>query len=199
MRQQSPPPVQAPRDETAVVEPFTLPPNNYPNPDRKQANGAYPVYDPPTAPPPTVRMEVRPTTPTQVGKTRYNPPAYSEQTKAAGGSSSRPPHTKNVSSDTVSSTRNGPPVHAKNVSADSIPSSRSGGANWVGGGSIAAMASVANPMAPNRTVINAQSSSQQVISNTVPVGHGGNASNDSSLKGKGRPTMDDNFSTRDLA
>jgi hypothetical protein len=74
MQQQTPPPVAIQRDETAV-EPFRLAPTNNYNPDRKQADGAYPVYDSPTAPP-TVRMEVQSTaqTPTR-GRTKYNPPA----------------------------------------------------------------------------------------------------------------------------
>ena len=64
MRQQSPPPVAMRRHETAV-EPFRLAPTNNNNPDRKQSDGAYLVYDPPTAP--TVRMEVQSTVQTPGG------------------------------------------------------------------------------------------------------------------------------------
>ena len=62
-------------------EPFRLAPTNNYNPDRKQADGAYPVYDPPTAPP-AVRMEVQSTPQTPRGRTKYNPPAYTEPTKS---------------------------------------------------------------------------------------------------------------------
>ena len=68
------------RDETAV-EPFRLAPTNNYNSDRKQTDGAYPVYDPPTAPP-AVRMEVQSTPQTPRGRTKYNPPAYTEPTKS---------------------------------------------------------------------------------------------------------------------
>ena len=206
VRQQSPPPPSVHRDETAV-EPFVLPPSNTPNPDRKQANGAYPVYDPPTAPPPTImRVDARPTTPTQGGRARYNPPAYTEQTKvspeAGGGSSSRPPPTSGR-------------VHAKKGSSDtqhSITSSRSGGAGTTrsgGGGSISAMGNVVNHITPVRTGITSQLNPHDATiasanaSNAIPTGHGrqlsGNTSS-SSLNGRHRTTaMTDNLSARDIA
>ena len=92
MRQQSPPPVAMQRDETAV-ESFRLAPTNNYNPDRKQSDGAYPVYDPPTTP--TVRMEVQYTAQTPRGRTKYNPSAYTEPSNSSldvpvGGSSSSP-------------------------------------------------------------------------------------------------------------
>ena len=117
------PPVSMPvdGDETAV-EPFRLAPANSYNPKRKQENGAYPVRDQPTALP-TVCMNVRfqVPTPTQRGRTRYNPPAYTWINNAspeAGGSGSP-------------SSRHSPPtvgqVQAKRGSADSKHSFTSGG------------------------------------------------------------------------
>jgi hypothetical protein len=178
VRQQSPPPVSMHRDETAV-EPFRLPPTNNHNPDRKQANGAYPVYDPPTAPP-TVRMEVRSTTPTQGGRTRYNPPAYSEQTKAspeAGGSSSsrRSPATVGQ-------------VHAKKGSADTQHSVTSGGSAPRVGGSNPTRGNVVNHLTPPGSVKNPQMNS-----------HAASASTNSDTSRKRQPDTDDNFSVRDIA
>ena len=195
VRQQSPPPASIHRDETAV-EPFVLPPSNRDayNPDRKQANGAFPVYDPPTAPP-TVRMEVRPTTPTQGGRTRLNPPAYpgpSQVSPEAGGSASR---------------RRPPPgqVHAKKGSADtqhSITSSRtgaSGGAARVGG-NIPTIGNVANQFAPVGTAINPQFNPHDASANATH-GHGrqlsGNTSND--MDRKRRPDTEDGFNASDIA
>lgn len=137
VRQQSPPPASVHRDE-AAVEPFVLAPNH--NPDRKQANGAYPTYDQPNAPSSTVlRMDVRSTTPTG-GRGKFNPPAYTEQTKASPRS--RPPQAMGG-------------AHAKKGSADtqhSITSSRSGAS----GGAIRAggnIANVVNPSVPVRAAI----------------------------------------------
>ena len=193
VRQQSPPPVSMHRDETAV-EPFRLAPTNNYNPDRKQANGAYPVYDPPTAPP-TVRMEVRSTTPTQGGRTRYNPPAYTEQTKAspeAGGSSSsrRSPAT-------------GGQVHTKKGSADTQHSFTSGGSAPRSGGSNPARGNV-NHLTPTGTVMNSQMNSHGPSASTSTnaiTGHGRQVSGDTnSDKGrKRRPDTDENFSVRDIA
>ena len=100
MRQQSSPPVTDPiaiqRDETAVtMEPFNLAHSRNYNPDRKQADGSFPIimrYDPPRAiAPPTVHTEVQSSNQTPRGRTQYNPPAYTELSSAfpeAGGSSS---------------------------------------------------------------------------------------------------------------
>lgn len=188
MRQQSPPPVLAQRDET-VVEPFTLPPSNNHDPDRKQANGAYPVYDPPTAPPP-IRMEVRSTTPTQGGRARFNPPAYSEQTRAspdAGvGSSSR---------------QRSPPtlgqLHAKKGSAETLQSFTSGGSAPRVGGSNPAISNRLAP--PTGTVMNPQLNLN--TSTNAVNGHGrqlsGNTSSD--MDRNRRPVTDDSFSVGDIA
>lgn len=192
--EQSPPPVQdlpVHRDET-VVEPFTLPPSNNYNPDRKQANGAYLVYDPPTAPP-AVRIEVRSSTPIQGGRTRYNPPAYSEQTgapaEAVGGSSSR-----QRSSPTAGQ------GHVKKGSEDTQHSFTSGSTARVGGSSPATGDRLAPPTGP---VMNPQlsydaSASNGAIANT---GHGrqpsGNTSSDTDRNR--RPTTDDGFSVGDIA
>ena len=194
VRQQSPPPVSMHRDETAA-EPFRLPPTNNHNPDRKQANGAYPVYDPPTAPP-TVRMEVRSTTPTQGGRTRYNPPAYSEQTKAspeAGGSSSsrRSPATVGQ-------------VHAKKGSADTQHSVTSGGSAPRVGGSNPARGNVVNHLTPPGTVknpqpqMNSHGASASTSANAI-TGHGRQPSMNSDTSRQRRPDTDDNFSVRDIA
>jgi hypothetical protein len=188
VRQQSPPPVSIHRDETAV-EPFRLAPTNNYNPDRKQANGTYPMYDPPTAPP-TVRIEVRSTTPTQGGRTRYNPPAYTEQTKSspeAGGSSSSRP--------TVGQ------VHAKKGSEDTQHSFTSGGsAPRVGGGN-PARGNVVNHLTPPGTVN--QTNSHGVVAGTdtnAVTSHGRQLSGDtnSDMDRKRRPDTDD-FSVRDIA
>ncbi|KAF8798289.1 hypothetical protein BYT27DRAFT_7123403 [Phlegmacium glaucopus] len=194
VRQQSPPPVSV-REETAV-EPFVLPPSNTPNPDRKQANGAYTTYDPPTAPPSTVlRMDiVRPTTPTQGGRSKYNPPAYTEQTKGspeAEGSRRRPTPGR---------------VHGKKGSADtqhSIASIRSGGGSATRGGTNnSVMANVVNPLPPARAVIIPQSNPHgngSTSSNVIPPLHtrqlSGNTST-TSLNAKRRPksATDDGFS-----
>jgi hypothetical protein len=191
VRQQSPPPVAVNRDETAV-EPFTLPPSNthgY-NPDRKQANGAFPVYDPPTAPP-TVRMGVRPTTPTQGARTRYNPPAYTEKTKAspeAAGSSSR---------------QRSPPiagqVHARKDSADTQHSFTSGGSAPRVGGSNPAMSNRVPPPVMNPQ-FNPPGASASTSVNAI-TGHGrqasGNTSSDTDRYR--RPATDDGFSVGDIA
>lgn len=195
VRQQSPPPVSIPRDETAV-EPFRLAPTNNYNPDRKQANGAYPVYDQPTALP-AVRMEVRSTTPTQGGRTRYNPPAYTEPNNAspeAGGRGSP-------------SSRRSPPTvgaHGKKGSADTQHSVTSGGsAPRVAGGS-QARGNVANQLAPPGTVKNPQMNSQGASTSTslnVLAGHGRQLSGDtnSDMDRKRRPDTDENFSVKDIA
>lgn len=84
--QQIPPPPISSNPED-LISPYILPPTI--NPDTKQANGAYPVFDPPNAPslpPNAMRVEgYRSVTPTQ--RARYNPPAYEE----SSGSSSGPP------------------------------------------------------------------------------------------------------------
>jgi len=191
LRQQSPPPVPAHRDETAV-EPFTLAPSNNYNPDRKQANGAYPMYDQPTAPP-AVRMEVRSTTPTQGGRTRYNPPAYTEQTRASpeavGGSSSR---------------QRSPPTggqgHGTKGSEDTQQSFTLGSTARVGGSNPAMGNRLARPTGP---VMNPQMSHDASASNSAiaSTGHGrqlnGNTSGD---MGRNRPpATDDSFSVGDIA
>ena len=129
----SPPPLPTssppPRNREDVIEPFTLPPSNVS--DRKQANGAFPVYDPPTAPPPAAirNMEInRPATPTQ--RARYNPPTYSESTTGGPSNSSSPPPTralhrgKQGSTDTLPSvTSHGQrqtPAHSPNSSASGM-------------------------------------------------------------------------------
>ena len=187
VRQQSPPPVSMHRDETAV-EPFRLPPTNNHNPDRKQANGAYPVYDPPTAPP-TVRMEVRSSTPTQGGRTRYNPPAYSEQTKAspeAGGS--RSPATVGQ-------------VHAKKGSADTQHSVTSGGSAPRVGGSNPARGNVVNHLTPPGSVKNPQINSHAAGASTSAnaITEHRRQRTDSDTSRKRRPDTEDNFSVRDIA
>ena len=193
VRQQSPPPFSMHRDETAV-EPFRLAPNNF-NPDRKQANGAYPVYDPPTAPP-TVRMDVQSITPTQGGRTRYNPPAYTEPNNAspeAGGSGSP-------------SSRRSPPtvgqIHAKKGSADTQHSFTSGGsAPRVAGGSNPARGNVVSHLAPPGTAKNPQMNSQASTSVNALTGHRHQQSRDTSIDmdRKRQPDTDDNFSVRDIA
>ncbi|KAF8907677.1 hypothetical protein CPB84DRAFT_1768534 [Gymnopilus junonius] len=134
----SPPPLPTstsppPRNREDVVEPFTLPPSNIA--DRKQPNGAYPIYDPPTAlPPAAVRnMEItRPTTPTQ--RTRYNPPTYSEST--TGGPSSPPPRaihrSKQGSTDTLPSITSSRTHGQRQTPAHSPNSSVSGMGNISG-------------------------------------------------------------------
>ncbi|KAF8972538.1 hypothetical protein BDZ97DRAFT_1752438 [Flammula alnicola] len=119
-RQISPPPVPANREDH--IEPYTLPPT-VDNPDRKQSNGAYVVYDPPSAPPP-MRMEIsRPQTPT--ARARYNPPAYTESSPG-GSSSQRTPHRgKQPSTDSQHSLTSSRPDHSPNASG-------SGMANLVG-------------------------------------------------------------------
>ncbi|KAF9560288.1 hypothetical protein CPC08DRAFT_708220 [Agrocybe pediades] len=104
MQGASPPPMPANREDR--VEPFTLPPSNVPG-DRKQAGpGGFPIYDPPTAPPNAVRMDItRPVTPTQRPGGRYNPPAYTESTPGASGTGSHSRHhrIKQGSTDTLHS------------------------------------------------------------------------------------------------
>lgn len=193
VRQQSPPPISIQRDETAV-EPFRLPPTNNYNPDRKQANGAYPVYDQPTALP-AVRMDVRSTTPTQGGRTRYNPPAYTEPTNASPEAGGRGSPSSRRSPPTVGQ------VHGKKGSADTQHSG--GSAPRIAGGS-QARGNVVNPLAPPGTV-NPQMSSQGTTSgNTslnVLAGHGRQLSGDtnSDMDRKRRPDTDENFSVRDIA
>jgi hypothetical protein len=180
VRQQSPPPVSMHRDETAV-EPFRLAPASNYNPDRKQANGAYPVYDQPTAPP-TVRVEVRSTTPTQGGRTRYNPPAYTEPTNASpemGGRGSPSSHRS-------------PPgqTHGKKGSADTQHSGGSS-APRVAGGNLAR-----GNLPPPGTVRNPQMNQQTSTSLNVLTGHGRQLSGEDR---KRRPDTDDDFSVRDIA
>lgn len=190
MRQQSPPPPPASvhRDET-TVEPFLLAPsNNTRNLDTKQADGSYPVYDPPTAPPP-LRMDVRPSTPTQGGRTtRYNPPAY-EQTPETGG---------------ASSSRRSPPSggrghgHSTKGSADtqhSLTSSRNGSTTRV------AMANVVTtqPQAPVGTAINTRLNNPSANTSTnVNTGHGRQMHGNPNDRRRGRDT-DDLLSARDIA
>ena len=186
MSQQSPPPVQIQRDETAV-EPFRLAPSNNYNPDRKQADGAFPVYDPPTAPP-TMRVEARSTTPTPKGRTKYNPPAYTEPSNPspeAGGSKS---------------SRRSPPtmgqVHAKSGSSDTLQTFSSGGNQTRG--------NVVNHLAPPGTV-NPQMNSHGANANmsiTALTGHGRQVSADTNSSDmdriQHRPDTED-FSVRDIA
>ena len=180
MRQQSPPPVPMQRDETAV-EPFRLAPTNNYNPDRKQADGAYPVYDPPTAPP-TVRMEVQSAPQTPRGRTKYNPPAYTEPTNsspdAGGSSSSRSPPTVAK-------------AHGKMGSADTQQSFSSGGTPSRG--------NVINPLAPSGTV-NSHGASANTSLNVL-TGHVHQLSGDtnSDADRKRRPDTEDNFSVGDIA
>ena len=63
------------RPEGAVT-PFTLPPTNE-NPDKKQSNGEWPVFNSTNASPNLARMEVIPSL-NSTRRERYNPPAYSE-------------------------------------------------------------------------------------------------------------------------
>jgi hypothetical protein len=182
VRHQSPPPVPMQRDETAV-EPFRLAPTNNYNPDRKQANGAYPVYDPPTAPP-TLRMEVQPTTPTQAGRTRYNPPAYTEPSPEAGESHSTP---------------TGGQVHGKKGSVDTQHSFTSGGSAPRGN---TARGNVIGHLAPPGAVKkkNSHSAVANASANAV-TGHGRELSGDtfSDMDRKRRPDTDDSFSVGDIA
>ena len=183
--QKSPPPVQMQRDETAV-EPFRLAPSYNYNPDRKQADGAFHVYDPPIAPP-SMRVEVRSTTPTPKGRTKHNPPAYTEASNPspeAGGSSS---------------SRRSPPrvgqVHAKPGSANTQQTFTSGGNPSRG--------NVVNHLAPHGTV-NPQMNSHGANANTSLTAltrHGGQVSRDtnSGMDRKYRPDTDDNFNVRDIA
>jgi hypothetical protein len=180
MRQQSPPPVvpvPMQRDETAV-EPFRLAPANNHNPDRKQADGTYPVYDPPTARP-AVRMEVQSTFQTPRGRTKYNPPAYTEPSNTSpetGGSSS--------------SRRSPPQAHGKKASEDTLYSSTSGG--------YPARGNVVNPLAPLGTVIPPSAAT----SVNVLRGHGHQLSGDtnsSDMDRKRQPDTEENFSVRDIA
>ncbi|KDR68768.1 hypothetical protein GALMADRAFT_256619 [Galerina marginata CBS 339.88] len=171
----SPPPAN--RED--IIEPFTSPPsNNHNHADRKQSNGAFPVYDPPTAPP--MRMEIsRPITPTQ--RTRFNPPAYEESTpdRSGTGTPTRPPHRgKQPSSDTTHSmTSTG---HAQRPAVDHSPnSSASGMANIVGQMGIAP-------------------SGAQTGGNAIPQGHGRQASASVSRDEKRKPT-EESFSARDIA
>ena len=184
MGPQSPPPISMHRDET-TVEPFRLAPrttNNY-NPDRKQADGSYPVYDSPTAPP-VVRMEVQSTSQTPRGRTKYNPPAYTEPSNAspeAGGSSS---------------SRRSPPTvgqaHGKKGSADTQQSFTSRG--------ILTRGNVINPLAPPpgtvNPLINLHGASASTSLNVL-TGHGRHANSD--MNRKHRPDTEDNFSVRDIA
>jgi len=163
------------RDETAV-EPFRLAPINNYNPDRKQANGAYPVYDPPTALP-TVRMEVtevRPTTPSQAGRTRYNPPAYTEPSPEAGENRSTP-------------------------TVDTQHSFTSGGSTFR---SNTARGNVIGHLAPPGAVKkkNSHGAVANASANAV-TGHGRELSGDtfSDMDRKRRPDTDDSFSVRDIA
>ncbi len=96
---QSSPPRQNGTPE-GVVTPFTLPPTNE-NPDKKQSNGEWPVFNSTNAPHNLVRMEVTPS-PNSTRRERYNPPAYSES----------------VSGTTVSGTTV-PSLHRVQVSMDS--------------------------------------------------------------------------------
>jgi len=191
VRQQSPPPVSMPRDETAV-EPFRLAPSNNYNPDRKQANGAYPMYDPPTAPP-IVRMELQSTTPTQGGRTRYNPPAYTDNASPeAGGSPSscRSPARQ---------------VHGEKGSADTQHSITSGGSAprvAAARGNPAASGNVVNQLAPSGTVKNPQMNSHgganpNTRTNAI-TGHGRqrpeSGDTNSDMGRKRQPDTDETFS-----
>jgi len=176
MSQQSPPPVTVPvaiqRDETAV-EPFRLAPSSNYNPDRKQADGSFPMYDSPTAPP-TVRMEVQSSNQTPRGRTKYNPPAYTGPSNAspeAGGSSSSRGSPMTASQ-----------AHVKKGSEDTQHSSTSGG-NTVRGHLVNHMAPPAN------------------ASLNVLTGHRHQLSGDtnSDMDSKRRPDTEDNFSVGDIA
>ena len=179
IQQQSPPPVAIQRDETAV-EPFRLAPTNNHNPDRKHVDGAYPVYDPPTAPP-VVRMEVQSSTQTPRGRTKYNPPAYTEPTNTspeAGGSSS-----SGRSPPTVSH------AHGKKGSADTQQSSTSGGNP--------ARGNLFNNLAPPGTV-NSHGASANTSLNVL-TGHGRQLSGDTDSDVDRKPRSENNFSARDIA
>jgi len=64
-----------PPNQEDIIAPYTLPPISN-NPDRKQADGAYPVHNTPSTPPNIMRAEsMQPSTPTRA---RYNPPTYAE-------------------------------------------------------------------------------------------------------------------------
>ncbi|KAF8168500.1 hypothetical protein B0H34DRAFT_670655 [Crassisporium funariophilum] len=175
------PPLPTNRED--IIVPYTVPPVGH-NPDSKQANGAYPVYDSPSAPHPNaMRMEVSPQTPTQ-GRTRYNPPAYTEQgtsgsaTPPSGSAPRRPPHTKKGSADTM----------------HSMTSSRSGGTRHGANASISAMGNVVNQMG----VGNSTTASPYGGENAMPSGHGRQVS--SSRDEKRQPTdTEDSFSARDIA
>ncbi|CAA7266365.1 unnamed protein product [Cyclocybe aegerita] len=102
LRQASPP-----QNREDIIVPFTLPPAND-NPDRKQANGAYPIYDSPTAPPPgmgAMRIEAA-AQPASPQRRRFNPPAYTETSPGdTSGSASGSRHRgKQGSTDTNHST-----------------------------------------------------------------------------------------------
>ena len=193
LRPMSPPPISMHRDASeAVVEPFRLTPTSNHNPDRKQADGAYPVYDSPNAPP-TVRMTVRgsTTTTTQGGRTRFNPPAYTEQTKGSPetGASSRP-----------SPAALGQ-LHGKKGSADTLQSVTSGGSAPRVGGSNPARGNVVYSMAPSKNPqMNSHVASASSSANAI-TGHRRQQSGDtnSDTGRKGRADTDENFSARDIA
>jgi hypothetical protein len=178
-RQAASPP---PRNREDVIEPFTLPPANANVSDRKQTNGAYPVYDSPTAPPPTaMRMEItRPVTPTQ--RTRFNPPAYTESSPSHSGTTSPPPSRpihrgKQGSTDTLQSLTSSRSHGQRPTPAHSPNSSGSGMNNIMG---------ITNPAIPNN----------QAGGSAVPQGHGRQVS--ASRDEKRRPT-EESFSARDIA
>ena len=90
-----------------IIVPFVLPPT-VDNPDRKQANGEYPVWDSPSAPPVNsniMRVQSSVTrTPTE--RARYNPPAYAESSPSRSGTGTPPRHNRGPgSSDTGHSVR----------------------------------------------------------------------------------------------
>lgn len=76
----------SPSSQEDVIAPYTLPPISN-NPDRKQGNGGYPVYNAPLTPPPNALRvnSVQPVTPAR--RARYNPPTYAESSIDASRSS----------------------------------------------------------------------------------------------------------------
>lgn len=98
-----------------MVTPFTSPPSLDANMDRKNSNGAFPLYSDPNAPHPNttpMRMEiVHPRTPVPRNAQRFNPPAYEASSPGGAASSSGHPghshsRSKQGSTDTHSMTSN---------------------------------------------------------------------------------------------
>ena len=161
------------------VEPYLLAPTNVG--DRKQAGpGGFPIFDPPSAPPNAVRMEIsRPTTPERRAG-RFNPPAYTESTPGASGSNSRPTmhRGKQGSTDTLQSLTSNRTNGTRPTNVHHSPSSSGSGVANISG-----QLGVANP-SYNTT--------------STPSGHGRQISG-SSRDEKRTRAESDSFNPKDLA